>query len=168
MEISVVSKAHLDVKAIKQFWLCWGKSFIGVCFIWFHEMQIGNDGHERRILISFPFWGALVAHICIWMLLCLSVCARVSLLKMHWCLKLCHLVKSSEHSENAAGTFTNHKLTAWKRATHHPVSPPKKGVFAWITTSVWNISNTSELERDLDEKQRGPQTPRHFIWASGL
>lgn len=122
----------------------------------------------------FFFFLASVDHISIWMLLCLSVCARVSLLKMHWCLKLCHLVKSSEHSDTPPGPSPTTNSSAWKKATHHPVPPKKKEklspclnyhlclVFASLKT------NTSELERGLDEKQRSTQSPRHFLWASGL
>lgn len=68
-------------------WLCCGKSFIRVsCF---RGLEIRHD------LICFLFFGSSGPdkHSCF------SLFARVSLMKMHWCLKRCHLVKSSAHSQ---------------------------------------------------------------------
>lgn len=106
-------------QSIKQLWLCRGKSLISVCVLWFHEMQIGYDGHERRNLISFPlfffFFGFSGPHKHMNASLPFSVCTCVSAedALMFKTVSSGKIIRAQRH---AAGTITNHKLLCLKES----------------------------------------------------
>ncbi len=109
---------------------------------------------------------ALVAHISIWMLPCLSVCTCVSA-EDALMFKTVSSGKIIRAQQSAAGTVTHHKLTVRTRARHHPVPP-----FAWFTTLVCCLPRYRWTQMSLREvwmkNKGGAQTLRHVLWASGL